>query len=43
MSELYWITRFSAINAVFTIIIVVSTAVLAISIIGFKKYNRNIK
>ena len=35
MSELYWITRFSAINAVFTIILVVSTAVLAISIIGW--------
>ena len=35
MSELYWITRFNAIHAVFVIILAISAVVLAVSIISW--------
>lgn len=35
MNELYWITRFNAIHAVFVIILAISAVVLAVSIIGW--------
>ena len=35
MNEIYWITRFNALNTIFTIVLVISSIILVVAIIGW--------